>query len=300
MSSSKDVEFVKVVKAPRPAAVSRKGTELHNQDDPPKKKARLVKEKRLKRFRSKCPAAIQQRIDRAVTQRMYLVERGDVENHKCSFVVLGSTGNVYNVSISHTASCSCPDRLRGNLCKHILFVLLKVMGLSRSSNLIYQEAWLTSELDDMFAQSETRRGGGNAVLANQKVRSLYAKMKTGDDIDDDQEDETSSIARQVVEDDSNCPICFESLAHSKEPLTYCRAQCGANYHANCIQHWITSQSRRSASKTCPNCRQPWEEKVHKNVDQREGYANLGKIQGQSPQRDRSTYNSDRYKRQYWY
>ena len=308
--SNEEVEVVKVVRgAPAPPlAAARKRapndssvTSPNSEAPPPKKasrKSKKAEEKRLKRFRSKCPAAIQQRIDRAVTQRMYLVERGDVENHKCKFVVLGSTGNVYNVSISHVASCSCPDHLKGNLCKHILFVLLKVMGLPRDSNLIYQAAWLTSELDDMFAQSEARRGGGKPSLRT-KGLSMYAKVKSGEDLVDHKT--MLLTARQVVEQDSNCPICFESLVQCKERLTYCRAQCGANFHAKCIEHWIASQSSRSASTTCPNCRQPWENNAQQSIDHREGYSNLGKAQGQSPQRDTSTYYSpDRYyKRRYW-
>ena len=44
------------------------------------------------------------------------------------FSVLGSTGNVYTVTIGEAGnSCTCPDnyKARGR-CKHALFVLLKV------------------------------------------------------------------------------------------------------------------------------------------------------------------------------
>jgi len=66
------------------------------------------------------------------------------------FAVLGSTGNVYNVRIAQTPHCSCPDHERGNLCKHIIFVLLRVLGLSASSELVYQTSLLQKELSYLF------------------------------------------------------------------------------------------------------------------------------------------------------
>lgn len=42
---------------------------------------------------------------------------------KGTFAVLGSTGNVYTVTITTQPSCSCPDfQKRGDPCKHLLFV----------------------------------------------------------------------------------------------------------------------------------------------------------------------------------
>jgi hypothetical protein len=268
-----------------------------------KKKAKAVPEKRLCRLRSSCPQQIQQRIDRAVTQRLYLVQKGDVTaDLTCSFAVLGSTGNVYNVEIAHTASCTCPDhRKRSALCKHILFVLLKVMQLPSNSPLVYQAAWLTTELEEMFALLAARRVGG-AVVANETVRKLYAKIESGKPL----EEENNSKNRKTLDEDSDCPICFESLKDGSEPLTFCRAMCGANFHASCIQRWGSTANYHGGVKqttTCPNCRQPWQESPSKKgVPKREGYTNLGRLQGQSPVRDTSTYHSppSYYKRGRYY
>jgi len=103
-------------------------------------------ETRLRRFRNRPTIKIQDRIDRALEQQMFLISKqGDEECHanlKCTFVVLGSTGNVYDVIIQRVPHCTCPDHANGNLCKHILFVLLKVMRVPSDSLLIYQEAWV--------------------------------------------------------------------------------------------------------------------------------------------------------------
>lgn len=73
------------------------------------------------------------------------------------FVVLGATGNVYNVKISRHPHCNCPDHEKGNLCKHILFVMLRVLKLSTSNPLVWQKALLTTEVRGCPAACSFRR-----------------------------------------------------------------------------------------------------------------------------------------------
>lgn len=279
-----------------------------------------ISETRLRRFRPSCPIPIQQRIQRALSQRLYLIERGEVtdpdtDRASCSFAVLGSTGNVYNVQIGRTATCNCPDSIRTRgLCKHILFVLLRVIALPADSPLIYQSAWLTSEVQHMFALLAARRVGGSSssstIVANDQVRNAYAKLQQSgcvsggektDENDDTGDDSTLKPRRKSLEEDSDCPICFESLTMEgcTETLTYCRAMCGTNFHLSCIKRWSESakQGWKKSPTTCPNCRQPWIDETTRNVPVgKEGYTNLGRLQGQSPIRDTSTYSSSPYKR----
>ena len=203
---------------------------------------------------------------------------------ECEFVVMGSTGNIYNVKIGKIASCTCPDHAKGHgLCKHILFVLLKVMAIDPQSPLIYQAAWLSSELQEMFSQMERRyRQVSGAVLANASVRETYAKMESGQAAA--LGEDVNKVARKTVGEDDDCPICFDSLGGGA--TTYCRARCGANFHQVCIKHWL-QQNRQKP--TCPMCREPWDD-GNKNIPKKEGYDNLGKLQGQSPTRDYSTYS----------
>jgi SWIM zinc finger len=101
------------------------------------------KEKRALRYRAACPAKLLERLERAETQRLYLVERNQTTETSCDMVVLGSTGNVYNVHIGEIPTCSCPDFARKNdLCKHIMFVTLKVIGLDKSDPRSYQRAYV--------------------------------------------------------------------------------------------------------------------------------------------------------------
>ena len=261
-----------------------------------KKKKKAAAEKRLKRFRSSPPKNVRDRIERAKTQRMFLVQKGDTTsgNLSCKFVVLGSTGNIYDVMIQQIPQCTCPDHRKGNLCKHILFVLLKVMAIDPTSPLIYQAAWLTSELEEMFDRMSRRfQQVSGSVLANSKVRETFAKLEKGEDHDNDSEEEDPNVARrQEVKEDDDCPICFDSLHGNgrAERTTFCRAQCGANFHLACIETWL---KQHRAKPTCPMCRQAWDDgkKSSSETPTKEGFTNLGQLQGQSQVRDTSTYSN---------
>jgi hypothetical protein len=247
-----------------------------------RKKPPPEKEKRLKRFRNTCSTSTQQRIDRAKTQRMYLVRCGTIQDDfQCDFVVLGSTGNVYDVKVGPIPDCTCPDHRKGNLCKHVLFVLLKVMALDEHSHLIYQAAWTPSELQSMFAQMKARFANvSGAVFANQRVQETFSKLSQGFDVEDTTE---SGVARKAVTAD-HCGICFDPMTKS-QTLTYCRAKCGANFHKACVDPWL-NQNR--PTPTCPMCREVWQDESKNFLS--EGFTNLGKLQGQSPVRDASTYS----------
>ncbi|KAE8413252.1 hypothetical protein BDV36DRAFT_269105 [Aspergillus pseudocaelatus] len=74
--------------------------------------------------------------------------------------------------------------------------------------------------------------------------------------------------RRPIEGD--CSICYESLkkarsgarhdAHhntedeeEQQEIFWCKAQCGVNYHATCIESWL----KVSPKSTCPMCRRVW-------------------------------------------
>lgn len=95
------------------------------------KKGEEPEEKRLRRFRQKAPATYMDRFMRVVSQRMFLIdrERGSSEDGTCEeekFDIAGSTGNIYQVTICKVPKCTCPDAVKGNQCKHIIYVSLLI------------------------------------------------------------------------------------------------------------------------------------------------------------------------------
>lgn len=94
---------------------------------PRKKKGEEPEEKRLKRFRAKPPVSYLDRLERAKGQRMFMIDRDrtlseDGAHEEEVFSMAGTTGNIYQVTISKVPSCTCPDAKKGNQCKHIVYV----------------------------------------------------------------------------------------------------------------------------------------------------------------------------------
>lgn len=54
--------------------------------------------------------------------------------------------------------------------------------------------------------------------------------------------------RQPIEGD--CSVCCEDLADG-DGITWCRAQCGQNFHADCIGIWLATQDYGRRLATCP-------------------------------------------------
>ncbi|KAK5126349.1 hypothetical protein LTR85_010585 [Meristemomyces frigidus] len=246
----------------------------------PKKKAKKPadEEKRLRRWRTHAPTSYQEVRDRALTQRMFALDRRrDTSNpgHPTETVSLaGTTGNVYTVVIDKVPSCDCPHAKKGNQCKHIAYVLSRV--LRAPSNLEYQLAFISSELRDIFAKAPP--------LPSETAES---EKKDGN--------------RKPLEDE--CPICCVDFEpESGEAIVYCKAACGNNIHKTCFQKWAAT--KRGGTVTCPFCRTPWEgdEETVKQVAKsgpksEEGYVNVASQLGLSGRRDYSTYHSHWVRRQ---
>eukprot|EP00775_Hariotina_reticulata_P009934 gene9934-10089_t len=109
---------------------------------------------RTVRFSAQPSQAVYTRIQRALpgsAHRMFLISTKELAasgaegGRSQEFTVLGATGNVYTVVVGRHPHCTCPDHARGNLCKHILFVMLRVLKLNINNPLVWQKALLTKE-----------------------------------------------------------------------------------------------------------------------------------------------------------
>ncbi|KAL4870704.1 hypothetical protein BDV12DRAFT_165634 [Aspergillus spectabilis] len=243
-------------------------------------------ERRLRKFRKEAPQTFQQRLERATTQRMFVVRQtiaGTDEIPELKFDIVGSTGNIYKTVIGKEPTCSCPDALKGHQCKHICYVLVKV--LKAPTHLQYQLAFLSNELREIYENSPLRQ----------------VKDKT--------EDHDADGKRKPVEGD--CPICFMEFEPDKEAIMWCRAACGNNIHKTCFQQWAATQNARGIR--CVYCRTPWQNqdsdgKVDVDLQQlltqgqvgEDGYVNVAGQLGLSGERDYSTYHQFWVRRQLSY
>jgi len=220
-----------------------------------------------------------------------------INEHEREYAVLGSTGNVYTITIGTLNECSCPDFAKGNLCKHVIFIMLKVLRVASNSEYVYQKALLTTELEEIFANAPQTLFGTH--MANDAVRREYNKAMGDGDDDTAGDITTSEVKRKPLEGD--CPVCMDDIDES-EATTWCRAQCGNNVHVQCFKEWKKNAIRSGQDVVCMYCRAEWIDgpkdkvagqkkkgKKGKNSGFNEGYMNLAVEQGVSRTRDTSSY-----------
>jgi hypothetical protein len=217
------------------------------------------------RYSSKPSIKVQERIQRAMPNsghRLFLIDRqpdnpaGAEGGRSEDFKVLGATGNVYTVRICRQPSCNCPDANRGNVCKHRLFVMLRVLRLPRDNGILWQRALLASEVEEVLGGD---RGGAAAdTLASHEVREQFRRVTGGGG---GSTAPATPMQRPIQAGDAECPVCQDEMdssafPSSPEAVTFC-ADCGNSVHRHCIGMWTRSRRGQGLEVTCPLCRAPW-------------------------------------------
>lgn len=277
-------------------------------------------EKRPVRKRS-FSAKVNERISRAVYQRMFLLSRnttrtidygGKQFEMASDFKVIGSTGNVYDVTIDSKVQCSCPDFIKGNLCKHVLFVMLKVLRVGQRDPVLVQKGLLQEELFRIFQEAPRNVRG---ALADEFTRSAY-QAATGDDVGAGEAEAKKEAEKGVTQkslDDEDCAICYEEFK-AGEAVVWCRSSCGKNVHTACFQMWAATAREKGTQITCVYCRAPWSsgqpkakkrsrssaDAAHVEHTGYGTYVNLADEAGLPSERDTSTYHSSDYYGGYGY
>lgn len=273
---------------PKSATKKRKAIELTQDDDfqlelptsSAKKQKRDESEKRLKMFRKKAPQSFLQKFERATTQRMIVIGRtrsGEGQDLREDIDIVGTTGNIYTVTIGRLPSCSCPDSAKGNECKHKVYALATVLRADPS--LQYQRAFLTSELEEIFSEAPP--------IPNATSNS----------------EEDNDGKRKPIE--GECPICYMDFEPETNELVWCKAACGNNMHKTCFDQWAASQ--RGQQVRCVYCRTPWQIDTgdialikKAGEESGEGYINVAEQFGISRARDYSTYHQPWARRTFGY
>ncbi|KFX92344.1 hypothetical protein O988_07318 [Pseudogymnoascus sp. VKM F-3808] len=243
-------------------------------------------EKRLLEFRERPPYKFQDRLARAISEPMFLLDRerklnGDGTHEVEKFDMAGTTGNIYEVTIDKKPKCTCMDaRIRGNQCKHIIYVLVNV--LKAPEHLQYQQALLSTELREIFERAPVTPQSSNVSS----------------------EDISHAGKRKPIEGD--CPVCVMEFKPT-EGILWCKAACGNNIHKACFDRWAKSKAGTGPVK-CVYCRTIWKEdedaakKISKHGRQknREGYINVASELGLSGFRDHSSYQQPWFENEgYW-
>ena len=170
------------------------------------------------------------RIERCYTENIYLIESipPDEENPlERNYIIMGNSGRTYQVTISNNPTCTCPDYMtRLNRCKHIFFVLIRIMKIENYS----EEYYTDEELTQMFLN-----------IPDVAKNLMYTGEKPQEQEEVDQKFDKGDI----------CPICLDELENGKE-LDYCKYSCGKTIHKKCFSMW-----EKSKGGICVFCRAKW-------------------------------------------
>ncbi|KAJ7602834.1 hypothetical protein FB45DRAFT_964746 [Roridomyces roridus] len=189
------------------------------------------------------------------TQEIFLLERNRVEGElKEVFKVVGSTGNIYTVTVQSKSSCDCPDAKKcPNVCKHILFIYVKVLQVPLSSNLWYQKGFFKSELETIFAIAPLNTP--NAALPEPRILKAYA-IATGKIAHPSSSEAMDCTGNcHLPGEGDDCPICFERMhGIGTNKLVFCEA-CGRAVHKECFKEW--KKHKPQSALKCLYCMKRW-------------------------------------------
>jgi hypothetical protein len=207
-------------------------------------------------------------MNRAVRQRMFVVQQVNLEHQRSAgqpdemytcypstqraaqvrfdhrslyrYDITGSTGLLYHVRLttSNQWQCTCPDWLRRRIeCKHVFYVLLRVLRCDRSS--LLSPAILNFKT--ICAQVASTQ------FASTNIKQLL------------------SLSLQEVKErratSTECCICIEPLGDDNSKLVHCETTCGNALHRDC--HVMMNRSQKK--DICPYCREPMFAQEHPNT-----------------------------------
>lgn len=191
------------------------------------------------------------RIIRALEHQLRLLHRDGPH-----FYILGSTGNVYTVTLAATPSCTCPDR--SNPCKHILFILLRVLNLTFDEACVWRRSIRPCELARFLAMPSA-----SDVLAGPRARAMFLRLLSGSN----QQGRALAEVTVLRQEGEVCPVCLDEMIDGQGVRLVTCGTCGNSVHGECFDRWKRSRGRRGVS--CVVCRARWRERR-----QGEMYVNL--------------------------
>ncbi|KAK3212993.1 hypothetical protein Dsin_017699 [Dipteronia sinensis] len=208
------------------------------------------------RFRHNQPVA--DRIGRALRHHLRLLHR----TADSIFFMLGVTGNVYTVTLSSSPSCTCPDRITP--CKHILFVYIRVLGVSMYDTCLRKRNLSPYHLNRLLNKPTLVNSLAGAGLRERFHELFFQQQRNNNNSNCDDNNGGGGGVEKRVEDGSTCPICLDD--GGKGSVVSC-GTCRNWIHEECYMMWKRSGRRRTS---CVICRAKW-----RTATVQDKYLNLG-------------------------
>ena len=139
---------------------------------------------------------------------------------------------VYKVTVSRHPTCTCPDAAKGNVCKHQLFVMLRVLHLDSRDPVIWQRGLLSAEVQHIWEVSEQRSSAGalhTGVTASAALQAAYAASQAA----------AASPGAGGPPDrpvSGDCPICYDEMQPGGKTSAVSSQPCS---HAAAVQYIVS-------------------------------------------------------------
>ncbi|WVR05182.1 hypothetical protein IAU60_002194 [Kwoniella sp. DSM 27419] len=220
---------------------------------------------------SGCPETYFKKFKKAISQRMFMVDRargGSVAYPQEEFQILGSTGNVYTTVIASKIKCNCPDYIFNGrtICKHSIFVLIRILKVAEESDLWYRATLSNQELQMIFEAAPL--DPHESVAASADISSAW-RIANGLEVPGDTTDKTQDApieapihAKRQDAVGEDCPVCYEEMTQDdidQNKLVFDDAPtgCGKPLHSECFSMWVTTAQNKGDRVTCVWCRGHW-------------------------------------------
>lgn len=178
---------------------------------------------------------------RGITQKLYVINY-TTDGQKINVDIMGSSGNMYNLTITNKPICNCPDFiLRQKRCKHIYYFLIK--GLKLSDGDEDDDEYTDNEIKIMCKKAIDIK---NNMFVDNKVKKKFMKNKKNFK----NLKKSGNVKHKPIDD--LCPICLDDLTDGNK-LSFCEFSCGKGIHQECLDMYFKTTPKRN----CIICNMPW-------------------------------------------
>ena len=199
------------------------------------------------------------RIYKALDQDLKLIYFLKIKNNFL-FFILGTSGFIYTIKIQKDLqTCNCVDYINGFYCKHINFILFKVLKIfkimkNNEIKFIYENSLLKTSFQNnlQFEEIEWTRFNNKFNKIYYFLKNSYFNKKDYYKFDNIYKKYTSFFHTFQSKIEKGCVICLNNDFN----LIIC-PRCKNTYHQSCLIKWFESLNH---DKICPICKDDsWKE-----------------------------------------
>ena len=177
----------------------------------------------------------------------------------------GLSETTYKVCIGENQRCSCGGgEGKGQLCIHIMFVVLKVLLVPNTNPLSWQLGLVDNEVDQILTGNHLMRN--NRSKESPRPRHPFLKKGEGKcrnknhgkgpttDAEESSSEGEKCVNRKDLTEDCTCSICQDDMLEEElhdNALCYCEMGCGSNFHHKCFRMYSTHARAEKNPILCP-------------------------------------------------